>query len=139
MVSIALSPTFQSILGHRVLLWLGDVSLPIYLLHGPLLRSVFMWIAFAGIYPGYKDQLFVTGQSMPVLQPIGNTSPGRVVIALLIWLALTLLLAQLWTHAVEVWCRSMVKSLEDIAIENKELLLRFRAGIEERSLAEARS
>ena len=126
MLSLALSPTFQSILRHRVLLWLGDVSLPIYLLHGPLLRSVFMWIAFIGIYPKYADELDATGQPIPVLQPIGNPSPGRIVIALLIWLALTLLLARLWAQTVEVWCGSMVKSLEDIAVGKKEMLLRFR-------------
>jgi peptidoglycan/LPS O-acetylase OafA/YrhL len=134
-LSLALSPTFQSILRYRVLLWLGEVSLPIYLLHGPLLRSVFMWVSFIGIYPEYVDQLDESGRMIPVLQPIGDPSPGRIAIALPIWIALTVLLARLWTRTVEVWCASAVKSLEDIAVGKKELLLRFRVGIEERSLA----
>jgi peptidoglycan/LPS O-acetylase OafA/YrhL len=131
MAGLALSPTFQWLLRHRLLLWLGEVSLPIYLLHGPLLRSVFMWIAYAGIYPEYKDATLATGQPTRVLQPIGDPSSTRIAVALPIWFVLTLLLARLWTKTVEVWCASAVKGLEDIAVGKKELLLRFRVGIAE--------
>src|ERR1700759_4622497 len=90
-----------------------------------------MWIAFAGIYPEYKEQLDGQGQPTKVLQPIGDPSPARIAIALPIWFVLTLLLARLWTRTVEVWCANAVKSLEDLAVGKKELLLRFRVGIAE--------
>jgi len=131
MVALALSPTFQWLLRNRLLLWLGEVSLPIYLLHGPLLRSAFMWIAFAGIYPEYKEQMGADGQPTKVLQSIGDPSPTRIAIALPIWFVLTMLLALLWAKTVEVWCARAVKSLEDIAVGKKELLLRFRVSIAE--------
>ena len=105
--------------------------------HGPLLRSVFMWVAFAGIYPEYIEQTATDGQPVKVLQPIGDPSPTRIAIGLPIWFVLTIVLARLWTKTVEVWCASAVKGLEDIAVGKKELLLRFRVSIAENALVEA--
>jgi peptidoglycan/LPS O-acetylase OafA/YrhL len=44
--TILLSPSLQSVLSHRYLLWLGKVSFTLYLIHVPLMRTVLAW-AFA--------------------------------------------------------------------------------------------
>jgi len=45
-IGLACAPSAQRLLSHPALLWLGSISLPVYLLHGPLMRSVLIWMMF---------------------------------------------------------------------------------------------
>ncbi|EHY59611.1 hypothetical protein HRR83_001117 [Exophiala dermatitidis] len=47
-VGIIISPHARWLLSRRPLQWLGKVSFAIYLLHGPLMRTVFAWVLHAG-------------------------------------------------------------------------------------------
>lgn len=46
MLGIIGDPLTQRLLSNRAFVWLGGISLPIYLLHGPLMRSVLIWATF---------------------------------------------------------------------------------------------
>lgn len=48
--SVLFSPPIRRTLSQEYLVWLGGVRLPLYLLHGPLMRSILAWMLF--IYPG---------------------------------------------------------------------------------------
>ena len=56
---VVLSPLAQRALSFSVMLWLGKISFPLYLLHGTFIRSLFAWILFAGAELGpskYGDE-----------------------------------------------------------------------------------
>ena len=98
-LAVVISPQIQEILSHPSLVWLGSVSLPLYLIHGPLVRSLLMWMLL-----GWKS-------------PVSRTSfPNGWVfcIVLPIFFLLLLWASQLWTTWVEPWCASMTKRLEEI-------------------------
>ena len=42
--AIVLSPSLQRMLSHRFLVWLGNISFPLYLLQGSLIRSLLAWL-----------------------------------------------------------------------------------------------
>lgn len=44
--SILFSPSMRALLSNRYLQWLGGISYPLYLLHGPLMRSVMTYMLF---------------------------------------------------------------------------------------------
>ena len=46
-VTIICSPHLRRALSHRWLQWLGKISFPLYLLHGPFIRTVLAWLLFA--------------------------------------------------------------------------------------------
>jgi hypothetical protein len=48
MVGIIISPHARWLLSQKPLVWLGEVSFAIYLLHGMLLRTVFAWVLHLG-------------------------------------------------------------------------------------------
>lgn len=45
-IGIICAPSVQRLLSYPALVWLGSISLPVYLLHGPLMRSVLIWMLF---------------------------------------------------------------------------------------------
>ena len=45
--TIIMSPQLRRVLSHRVFLWLGKISFPLYLLHGSFMRSILAWLLFA--------------------------------------------------------------------------------------------
>ena len=45
--TIVMSPQLRRVLSHRVFLWLGKISFPLYLLHGSFMRSILAWLLFA--------------------------------------------------------------------------------------------
>lgn len=98
-LGIIFSPTAQRILSHRYLVLLGTMSFPIYLLHGPLLRSFGTWVLYIGMEHGANGKL-----PMP--------SSLRVWLIAPIFWGVTLTLAYYWTMHIEPWCGRVTKWLE---------------------------
>jgi hypothetical protein len=95
---ITLSDILQSLLSNPVLLYLGTHSFPIYLIHGPLLRSFLNWILYA---------------FTPTLERYPIPPGWKFVIALPIYFSLLIGLASLWTAKIEPRCGAITKWLED--------------------------
>ena len=64
-LSILLSPSMQTALSSRHLQWLGRLSYPLYLLHGPLMRSVLTYMLFWPASWTLKPSLQVGGIPIP--------------------------------------------------------------------------
>lgn len=120
-LGIIFSPTAQRILSHRYLVTLGAMSFPIYLLHGPLLRSFGTWVLYIGMAPGANGRL-----PMPSSLRVWLTAP--------IFWGVTLALAYYWTMHVEPWCGRVTKWLEAWMVGPKEekIPLASMADVEER-------
>jgi peptidoglycan/LPS O-acetylase OafA/YrhL len=110
---IILSSTLQRVLSHPHLLWLGAQSFPIYLIHGPLLRSFFNWLLYAFTTPiKYGDQ-DEAGNITRIFKRFPLPSPLKFFLLLPIFYAVLLLLAHVWTKKVESKCGAVTKWLED--------------------------
>ncbi|QDS72147.1 hypothetical protein FKW77_004299 [Venturia effusa] len=112
LTGIVLSEPLQKFLSHPAFLYLGAHSFPIYLIHGPLLRSTLNWMLYMFIPPEWSHEK--QGDNMSILKARYPIPPAiRFVIAFPIFFALLLWLAQLWTAKIEPQCGRLTKWLED--------------------------
>lgn len=102
------SPWLRDLLSSRSLLWFGKQSFAVYLLHGPLLRWILVWMLYGVSLPA--DVTNEKGETVP-----GPALPfpgrGRYVAALAFWIPLNYGVALLWTTYVDPWCARMTERL----------------------------
>lgn len=113
-LGIMLSPLFQELLSHPRVMWLGGLSLPIYLLHGPLLRTVLTWMLFGFTRPAQYSSTNEQGEtntweSIPVPK-----SMLTYIMVLPLFFTMLLTLCHLWNLYVDPWCAWATKRLEAI-------------------------
>jgi len=109
---IILSGKAQQILSHPYLLWLGAQSFPIYLIHGPLLRSFLNWTLYAFATPDwYEESENDTVTRVFARHPIPPA--WKFVLWLPLYFMVLLYLADLWAEKIEPRCASVSKWLED--------------------------
>jgi len=125
LLSILFSTRFQDILTHPVCLWLGQLSLPIYLIHGPVIRSLFCWLIYGFTQPEYREERDSDGSIQKIPGDFPQPSSARIFVSIAVFLGVVLYLAQLWSHKVELWCAKVAKYVEDIITGKRELLLKF--------------
>ncbi|KAI0017086.1 acyltransferase family-domain-containing protein [Xylariomycetidae sp. FL0641] len=97
----------RELLSSRYLLWLGKQSFAVYLLHGPLLRSVLCWMVYGlHVPPDIQDQEggMVRGK---LIFPGGR----RLLLCLPFWIPLNYGAAMLWTGYVDPWCNQLTEKL----------------------------
>jgi peptidoglycan/LPS O-acetylase OafA/YrhL len=108
-LGLHLSPWLRDALSGRYLLWLGRQSFAVYLLHGPLLRWILVWLLYGVRVPAdvMDDETggMVQGPALPF--------PGRMRYgaALAVWIPLNYAVAVLWTVYVDPWCARMTERL----------------------------
>jgi peptidoglycan/LPS O-acetylase OafA/YrhL len=98
----------EHLLSSRYLLWLGKQSFAVYLLHGPLLRWILVWMLYGVNLPadGLDDKgELVAGPALPF------PGRGRYIVALTFWIPLSYGVAVLWTTYVDPWCARMTELL----------------------------
>lgn len=112
LAGIVLSEPLQKFLSHSAFLWLGAHSFPIYLIHGPLLRSFLNWMLFVFVAPEWYEEK--EGDVITKRWARYHLPPAwKFIIALPIFFAVLLWLAQLWTAKIETRCGRLTKWLED--------------------------
>ncbi|KAI9928898.1 hypothetical protein ASPWEDRAFT_169267 [Aspergillus wentii DTO 134E9] len=99
-LAVFLSPSFRRFFSHPSFLWLGSISYSLYLLHGPLMRSVMTYML-------YIPAIFTF---TPALREDGSPDPGslipdpsfvRLCLFLPVFFTFVLAVSRLWTVKVE--------------------------------------
>ncbi|KAI0165182.1 acyltransferase 3 [Hypoxylon sp. FL1284] len=101
------SPGLRDVLSSKYLLWFGKQSFAVYLLHGPLLRSVLCWMVY-----GIHVPPSITNDKGEVVH--GTLMfPGtlRLMFFLPFWLPLNYGAAMLWTGYVDPWCANLTEKI----------------------------
>ena len=107
-----MSPHLRRVLTHRVLLWLGKISFPLYLLHGSFMRSILSWLLFAN--QSLVEMQEHNGQQAYVVMkyPLPSTPTFWFVIP--IFFAILFPAAHLWTVMIEPHFGAITKHAEEI-------------------------
>lgn len=109
--SIVISPHQRNLLSHRVLIWLGKISFPIYLLHGTFMRSVFAWILFTSEPRAYEVRGADGNQYSIERYPQGSNL--RVFVAVVVSMGMCLVASHYWAKKVEPLFAKITKFAED--------------------------
>ncbi|KAL1969620.1 hypothetical protein VTN77DRAFT_8173 [Rasamsonia byssochlamydoides] len=112
--SILFSPSMRNALSNRYLLWLGGISYPLYLLHGPLMRSVMAYMLFLPASLTFKPDLLEDGTPDPEsLIPV----PSRLTLCLILpfFFAFLLVVVRLWAVKVEPYFGTATDAFERFA------------------------
>ena len=125
-LAVVTSPWIQEMLSHPAFVWLGSVSLPLYLIHGPLVRSLLAWMVFGWQKPVSHSTKDVNGKRMDSWQRRSIPDGWVFCIVLPVFLMILLWASHLWTTWVEPWCASVIKRMEEVmcgteTIESEEL------------------
>ncbi|KAI9737035.1 MAG: hypothetical protein M1834_000625 [Cirrosporium novae-zelandiae] len=116
-LAVLFSPTLKRLLTHPFLMWLGASSFPIYLLHGPLVRSLLAWMTFGVGAMNFHPQPpppTPEGEEPPPPQYI-PMPPGWTLCVILPAFAIALLsLCHVWTMRIEPLFGKATKRFEDI-------------------------
>ncbi|OQD89667.1 hypothetical protein PENANT_c002G01155 [Penicillium antarcticum] len=110
-LGVMLSPFLRRILSHPGLLWLGSISFPLYLIHGPLMRSVLVYLVYLPMSIGFKPSLLADGTVNPESY-IPKPSPLRLTVVLVIFFAFLLYVVQQWTRYVEPKMAALTDAFE---------------------------
>ncbi|KAL2141614.1 hypothetical protein VTI28DRAFT_2160 [Corynascus sepedonium] len=119
-VSLFLSPPFQKILSHRLLIWFGHHSFAVYLVHGTILRTVGIWIVY-----GISGEPFVPGgknEDGSERQPIYVRPKSRThkMVAIVVFTSLTYMAAWAWMKWVDTACARATQWLEEKVFDDED-------------------
>lgn len=130
--AVLLSPSLQRVLSHPSLIWLGSLSFPLYLLHGPLIRSVLSWMLFGWRRPIYYYTKNFDGSVASTWERIPFPENWVFCVALPAFFFILLASAHFWTLLVEPRCAKITKKMEEIMYGESEMsmekALRSRSG-----------
>jgi hypothetical protein len=119
-VSLFLSPLFQKLLSHRLLIWLGHHSFAVYLVHGTILRTVAIWIVY-GISGEPWEEAGKNEDGTPREQEwIPPRGRPHKMVAVLVFVVLTYTAAWAWMRWVDAACARATQWLEKRVFDDEE-------------------
>jgi len=113
-VAVIISPSLQWFFSRPIMLWLGRISFPIYLISGSLLRSVLTWAVYSfGQWVTHRET--VDGKiKREHTELVAPTSLWVYTLVIPVWVAFVLGAAHLWDKTVEQWCVRITKKIESL-------------------------
>ncbi|KAL2127467.1 hypothetical protein VTI74DRAFT_10684 [Chaetomium olivicolor] len=133
-ISLFLSPLFQKMLSHRLLIWLGHHSFAVYLVHGTILRTVGMWIVY-GIRGEPWEPAGKNEDGTPREQVwLAPRSRAHKMVAIVVFTTLTYIAAWAWMRWVDTACARATQWLENKVFEDEEAEKEGRIGLAEKGL-----
>lgn len=116
-LGVLLSPWLQRALSSRYLLFLGRMSFAVYLLHGPLMKTVLVWMLYGvQVMPDHEDE-----QGAMVITRLKYPGNLTLIAWQLVWLPMVYGIAHLWMAHVDPWCDRMTNKLvEYVRLEASE-------------------
>jgi peptidoglycan/LPS O-acetylase OafA/YrhL len=117
---ITFSASMQRFFNLRVFQWLGARSFPIYLVHGPVLRSFLNWILFWGAELVNFEERDEEG-NVTAVHPMYPIPPlSTFMWAVPVFVVVVFVLADLWLKFVEPRCGRIAKWIEDAICVRQE-------------------
>ena len=116
--SILLSPPLRHAFSHDILLWLGNLSYPLYLLHGTFMRSVLATMTFFPVWLHFSPRNEKGDPDPKQLIPLPR--PLAFVLILPLFWTFLLWVVQQWAKNVEPVFAEATKRFEDFAYGHKE-------------------
>ncbi|KAJ5883096.1 uncharacterized protein N7473_009982 [Penicillium subrubescens] len=121
--AVLFSPTLRLALSKEYLVWLGKASFPLYLLHGPLMRSILAWMLF--IYPGtpqgFSESSSRNEQDSEKQRDMRGSEPGRPIPVLMLapFFLILFIVVRLWQSTVDLWVEGAILRLEAFAMSSE--------------------
>lgn len=125
-IAMFLSPMLREALSHRWLLWLGQHSFAVYLLHGTILRSIGIWVAY-----GLRPDILQTQEDGSRRGYMHVRSETYVYGAIVVFIAVSYASAWAWMRWADVACARATRWVEDLVFQNgdgQETMEKVRSG-----------
>ncbi|KAF1809003.1 hypothetical protein P152DRAFT_172989 [Eremomyces bilateralis CBS 781.70] len=108
------SPNARRILSHRFFNFLGRVSLPVYLIHNQLMKTVLTWLIYlpSALNPPVNEQ---TGEQMD----LQRGSSLHMAASVVVFFVITYRLALVWTKTVDPLCARIVDRMTKWAYDEE--------------------
>lgn len=114
-VAVFLSPVLRDALSHPCLLWLGQQSFAVYLVHGTILRSIGIWVAY-GLWP----EQFVIQKDESLQQYTHVRSKVWIYASVVLFIALSYISAWAWMRWVDTACATATRWSEHMVFRREE-------------------
>ena len=109
--SVFFSPLMRRALSHPFLLYLGTISFPLYLIHGPMMRSILAWMAYGPGWLRWKPDPGMDTQP----ENIPAVGPWALVVILPIFWSILFFVVHHWTKRVEPLMAKATKRFDEFA------------------------
>lgn len=117
LTGVVFSPGVQGVLSHPILTFLGRLSWPVYLIHGPLMRTVLTWMLYGVSVPEQIHGRDVDGHDLPPVR-LQRANRWICLFAIPLYYLFVYRVAQFWLLYVDPWCGRATRWLEDCTFQD---------------------